>query len=273
MNGHHLAHVPKAYLLRREMESATEINRIMNDPSVFPLISLPDQKPIDVSPIITDPRFVFLVGDGCAFFISPDGEPNSGIYEIHINFLEDARGKHALEVVHEAVRWVFTHTNCTFLMTQVPVSNRPAGLMAKAAGGRLWFEKPKKWPTKDGPIDIKVYGMTIFEWFCSKPKAVIETGKRFHALLEEQYEEHKFAHEAHPEDDAHDLAVGATAEMIAGGEPEKGVILYNNWARVAGYRQIQLISKNPAVVLDIGESILHVTGDTFKVLLCRSAQG
>ena len=36
-------------LVWRETESATEINRILNDPSVFPLISLPDQELFDAT--------------------------------------------------------------------------------------------------------------------------------------------------------------------------------------------------------------------------------
>lgn len=262
MNGHSI--------LRREMESPTEINRILNDPSVFPLISPPECPPLDVTPLVTDPRYIFLVGQGGVIVFSPDSEPGSGIYEVHINFLEDHRGKHAAWAVQEALRWVFTKTSCGLVQTQVPVFNRAGEVMAKAVGGRLWFERKKIWPTPEGLVDIRVYVMTIYDWLGTKPKPVMETGREFHAKLEEEYQRHDFVHDPHPDDDAHDLAVGAAVEMIKGGEPEKGVVLYNRWARIAGYQQINLISKNP-LFLDIGESMIHVTGDTFKVVKCRPA--
>jgi hypothetical protein len=262
MNGHALLH--------REMESPTEINRILNDPSVFSLISPPDYPPLDVTPLVTDPRYVFLVGQGGVIVFSPDSESGSGIYEVHINFTEDHRGKHAAWVVQEALRWIFTKTSCAIVQTQVPVFNRPAEVLAKSVGGRLWFERKKVWPTVEGAVDIRVYIMTIYDWLATKPKPVMETGRLFHVKLEEEYERHDFVHQSHPDDEAHDLAVGAAVEMIRGGEPEKGIVLYNRWARVAGYQQINLISKNP-VLLDMGESMIHVTGDTFKVVKCRPA--
>ena len=268
MNGHPVAVSPRIW---RETEDATEINRILNDPSVFPSVSLPDQKPFDVVPLISDPRFVFLRGEGGVIAFTPDSEAGSGLYEVHTNFLEGFRGGHAIDVSLEAYRWMFTHTNCVMLQTRVPVFNKAAEKFCNSVGAWLWFERSEIWPTKDGNIDLKFYAMSIHDWMRKHPGPLIESGKAFHARLEQEYERHGFAHDPHPDERSHDLAVGACAEMIYGEQPEKAAILYNLWARVAGYRQINLISRNP-LVIDIGEAILQVFPfeQTFKVIQCRS---
>lgn len=270
MNGAELVKFPKPSGVWREMESPTEINRILNDPSVFPDISIPDQKPFDVTPLIADPRFVFLRGEGGVVIFSPDDEPGSAIYEVHTNFLEDYRGKYALETSLEAYRWMFTHTNCMMLHTRVPAFNKAADAFCRHVGAWLWFERQEVWPTKNGNVDCKFYAMGIHDWMRKYPDPLAESGRAFHARLEEEYERHKFVHDPHRDENSHDVAVGLCTEMIYGGQPEKAIILYNRWARVAGYRQVGLVSREP-LVIDIGEAILHVIGNTFKVLQCRPA--
>lgn len=269
MNGHELEKFPNAPLVWRETESATEINRILNDPAVFESISIPDQKPFDVKPLLNDPRFVFLRTEGGVIAFTPDDEPGSGIYEVHTNFLDGYRGEYAIKASLEAYRWMFTHTNCMMLQTRVPAFNKAAEAFCRSVGAWLWFERHEVWPTLKGNVDLKFYAMSIHDWMRKHSEPLIESGRAFHARLEEEYARHDFAHEAHPQEASHDLAVGACAEMMYGGEPEKALILYNRWARVAGYRQLNLISRNPLVV-DIGESILHVADGSFKVIQCRS---
>lgn len=271
MNGTDLHKFPSDHpLIHRETESPTEINRILNDPSVFPNISIPDQKPFDVTPLVTDPRNVFLMAEGGCIIFTPDIEPGSGIYEVHTNFLEGYRGEHAIEASLEAYRWMFTHTNCMMLQTRIPAFNKAAEAFCRSVGAWLWFERKECWPTERGNVDCKFYALPILDWMRKHSGPLIESGKVFHKRLEEEYARLNFMHEPHPDEKSHDLAAGACAEMIYGGEPEKACILYNRWARIAGYQQINLISRNP-LVIDIGEALLHVTGNNFKVLKCRQA--
>lgn len=263
-----LEHIPKCASVWRELESATEINRILNDPGVFPDISIPDQKPFDVTPLVTDPRFIFLRAEGGVIAFLPEDEYH---YQVHTNFLEGYRGKYAVEASLQAYRWMFTHTNCMLLCTRVPCFNKSAEAFCEKVGASLWFERKECWPSSQGNVDCKFFSMSIDEWSRKHPKPLIASGKAFHARLKEEYARHKFAHDPHTDEDSHDLAVGLCAEMIYGSQPEKAIIIYNRWAHVAGYRMINLISRNPLVV-DIGEAILHVADNTFKVLQCRSPQ-
>jgi hypothetical protein len=252
-------------LIYREMENAAVINLILNDPSVFPSISLPDAPAFDAAPLLSDPRNVFLIAEGGVVLFIPDDEPGSGIYEVHTNFLEDFRGEHAIKASLEAYRWMFTRSNCMMLQTRVPAFNKAAEAFCRSVGAWKWFERKAIWPTPDGPVDLKFYAMSVHDWMRKHPAPLIESGKAFHGRLEQEYERHGFVHEAHPDEDSHDLAVGACAEMMYGGEPEKAIIIYNRWARIAGYHQISLISRNPLVV-DIGEALLHVKDGSFKVI-------
>lgn len=268
MNGHEHVRIPDPGIIHREMESATEINRILNDPSVFPEVSIPDQQPFDVSPLITDPRYVFLRAEGGVIVFTPDIEPTSGIYEVHTNFLAGYRGKHAIDASLAAYRWMFTHTNCMMLQTRVPAFNKAAEAFCRSVGAWLWFERREVWPSKDGNVDLKFFALPILDWMRKHKEPLIDSGKAFHARLEEEYKRLDFVHDPHPDEESHDLNVGVCAEMVYGGEPEKGALLYNRWARIAGYRMINIISRNP-LVIDVGEAILHVTGNTFKVLQVR----
>ena len=154
------------------------------------------------------------------------------------------------------------------LQTQVPAFNKAAEAFARHIGVSFWFERKEIWPTAHGNVDLKFYSMSHIEWMRRNPKPLIASGKAFHARLEEEYAKHKFMHDPHPDEDSHDLAVGVCVEMLYGGQPEKAIILYNRWARVAGYRMITLISKEPLMV-DIGEASLHFADNTFRVVRCR----
>jgi hypothetical protein len=271
MNGTSIDELPIKGVLWRETDSAKEINEILNDPSVYPDISVPDQKPFDVTPLLADPRFIFLRAEGGCILFTPDDEPGSGIYEVHTNFLEDYRGEYAIKTSLEAYRWMFTHTNCMMLQTRVPAFNKAAEAFCRLVGAWMWFERKEVWPTSEGNVDLKFYAMSIHDWMRKHPDPLVESGRKFHERLEMEYERHGFAHDPHADDRFHDAAVGACAEMIYGGEPEKAIIIYNRWARVAGYRQLNLISGKP-LVIDIGEALLHVADGTFKVIKCRPPQ-
>ena len=72
----------------------------------------------------------------------------------------------------------------------------------------------------------------------------------------------------HPENEAHNRAVGAAVLMMQAGNPIKAINTYNAWAAFAQYEQIKLISLNP-VVIDMHDAVLELDGDDMEILLCR----
>jgi hypothetical protein len=254
--------------IRREFDAAP-VNRILNDPSVFPLISAPGIEKFDISDFIADTANYFLCVDGGCIIFAPD-MPGSGLYEVHTNFLPSYRGKYAIRASLEAYRWMFTRTDCMMLQTRVPAFNKAAARFCAIVGASLWFDRAAAWPMNDGPpVSVKYYTLSYMDWTSCYPGPLIESGRRFHDRLESERERVGHPEPAgHPNEECHDLHVGACAEMIYGGQPEKAVQLYNRWARFAGYQQIAMLQRSP-LVIDIGDCVLSVQDHTFRVIKCR----
>lgn len=251
-------------MIRRSFDAA-EINSILNDPSVFELIKLPGMKPdLDVSPVLRNPANVLLMADGGGIIFA-QAEP--GIYEVHTNFLETHRGRDAIRASLEAYRWMFTHTDCMILQTKVPVFNKAAEKFCGIVGATKDFERKGTWLTDSGPADMSYWTLSYESWLRRTPE-LMESGRAFHARLDEECARHGVREENHPDEPCHDLYVGVCAETIYAGQPEKAVVLYNRSARFAGYGAIALVSKSP-LLIDIGTAILQVVNDSFKVIQCR----
>lgn len=267
LNGRDPSPMSPQPLIWREMEQAAEINRILNDADVFPFITMPHQAALDVSDAVTNPNFVFLRCDGGVIIFVPDPEPASGIYEAHINFLANRRGHYAVMVVRAALDYIFTRTNAVFLFTRVPANNLPALGMVRAIHGSPWFCRAKAWPGPDGRHDLGFYSLTLHDWLrhsATFPRA----GRWFHRHLETEFERLGVPHDGHGDDDGHDRAVGAAVEMIRGGQYIKALIVYNRWARAAGFAQIRLVSEVP-LVIDTDDALLRVSGDTFRMIKAK----
>jgi hypothetical protein len=247
---------------------ASEINPILNDPSVFEAIKLPGMTPdIDVTPIVQNVNNVLLMADGGGIIFAQQ-EP--GIYEVHTSFLEKCRGRNAITASKEAYRWMFTHTDCMILQTKVPAFNKAADLFCKIVGATKDFERKKVWLTESGPVDMSYWSLKYEDWLRQTP-SLMQSGKAFHHRLDEERDRLGFPDDSHPDEDCHDLYVGVCAEMIYGGQPEKAVVLYNRWARFSGYEPIALVSKSP-LLIDIGTSLLQVQDDSFRIIQCRTLQ-
>jgi hypothetical protein len=114
--------------------------------------------------------------------------------------------------------------------------------------------------------------MPLEAWMKNAAPELIASGKHFHVTLDaERARLGQKDHVKHPDEDCHDLHAGCCLEMVYGGQPEKAVMLYNRWARFAGYGQIDLCARAP-LVIDIGDAVLLINDKTFKVIKCRSAQ-
>lgn len=153
------------------------------------------------------------------------------------------------------------------LQTRVPAFNKPAERFCQIVGAVKEFERKAVWPTEKGPVDMSFWSLHYNDWV-RQCNALIESGEEFHRRLDEEYVRHEKPKHAHPDEQCHDRYVGVCAETIYGGQPEKAVILYNRWARFAGYAQVKLISRTP-IVIDMGEAVLQVKDENFSVILCR----
>lgn len=227
---------------------------------------MPGIEVIDVAPLLEDRRNVLLMFDGGGIIFIWH-EP--GVYEVHTNFLPSRRGSFAALGSLAAYRWMFSHTDCVILQTRVPAFNAAAARFCALVGATLEFERKAVWPTKDGAVDMSFWTLRYEDWLRQTP-AMAKSGEEFHRRLTEEFARHGIAEPHHADEFCHDLHVGAASEMIYGGQSIKAAILYNRWARFAGYAMISIITTSPPVVIDIGDAVLQILDGTFKVVKCRA---
>ena len=250
-------------LVRRSVD-ATEINAIFNDPSVFEQVAIPGADPLDVSPLLDNPQNIFLITEGGAISFAWHDVHS---YQVHTGFIRGFRGSHAIRASRAAYRWMFTQTDCVELLTLVPGNNPAAAMFCRLVGATHEFDRKGVWPGKDGPVDMGFWSLRYDDWLRKTPELVL-SGQKFHNRLTAEFLRFDKTEKQHPDEDCHDLHVGACFEMMHGGQIEKAVFLYNRWAKFSGYGQIALISREPAVI-DIGNALLQVTDDIFKVVLVK----
>lgn len=258
-------------MIRRSLD-AGEINAIVNHPDVFPAVSVPGIERIDLAPQLAERhpdgthRNVLLMAEGGGvvfFWLAP------GLYEVHTNFLPNHRGRHALRASLAAYRWMFAHTDCMAIVTRIPAWNRAAEVWARKAGFTLEFARRSVWPMHDGSmVDLRFYALRYDDWARQTPE-LVASGRKFHDRLDEEFARHrKLEERGHPDDECHHRHVGVFMEMLYGGQPIKAAALYNRWAVFAGYGLVSVVAQEPLMV-DIGNAVLQITGETFRVIKCR----
>lgn len=85
----------------------------------------------------------------------------------------------------------------------------------------------------------------------------VERGRCFHAQLETLMQE-----PSHPDDEAHDEAVGLAIHLALAGHPQDATAYYNAWAQAAGYQPIQYLGTvQEAYIVDIGTTVIAMDLD------------
>jgi hypothetical protein len=114
-------------------------------------------------------------------------------------------------------------------------------------------------------IPADMYSFKIQDWLRDAP-GLEEAGKDFYKKLEEEY---KGLGAVCPKlEDVRARYIGAMAEMTKGGQPYKAAVLYNRWAKVAGYPEVSVVSTTPTL-LDTNEALLLFKDNDFRVVSCR----
>lgn len=244
--------------------SAEPLNEVVNHHEVRPWVGFPWLGRLDLTQAVADPRNVLLMAEGGGFLFIQQ-EP--GIYEAHSQFLPEHRGENVVTAARDAERFMFTRTDCIEIRSKVPHGNVAAAAFAKKMRYELQFERTHGWQTVEGLVPCKYYARSITQW-ANQAEELKASGHWFHEKLEAAKIAAGSQMPIHEDDDAHDLYVGATVEMIAAGQIMKAMSFYARWSAFAGYGPIAVIADNP-VVIDIGDALLAVRGDDFDVILTR----
>lgn len=243
---------PILFSVAREFH-AERLNAVVNHPEVRGFVG-PGTNRIDLTQLVANPANVLLMREGGGLFF---GQHEEGIYEVHTQFVPEARGEIAVEATRDALRWMFTHTDAREIVTKVDPVNKGALGLVRAIHGELRFKRG----------DIGHYALPIDAW-AGKCQPLEISGNWFHEKLETAKIAMHAAIDIHAYDEFHDRYVGATVEMILAGQIDKAVRFYNRWANFSGYGTVSVITNNP-VVIDTGDALIAVRENDFEVILCR----
>lgn len=230
---------------------AEKLHELLSDEKIRPFALIGHEGTVDLSGFLLDLRNIAILCE------DPSGAPQGallfhwqepGVYEVHTMAREAARGRPYMAAVSEAIWTIFLCSDCMELYTRVPEGNLAALGLVRWVRGRREFSS----------LGSEFYALRWSDWLWGTGRsALIGRGKWFHERLEAQFAEQKREHAAHEDSLDHDAMVGATVELILNGIVQKGLILYNRWAKLAGYATCAVVVQNP-LVLNIGDALVQV---------------
>jgi hypothetical protein len=232
-----------------------EFHRIVNDPSVLPFVVQKGQGPVDLEAFFANAENIGFLFHDCAFLVHLL-EP--AVYEVHSFALPHVRGRYVFEAAETAIRCMFFATPAMELLTRVVEGNVAATALTRKVGFAPEFTRANAWQTDEGSKTVSFYALRYPEWI-KRQDWLRGGGAWFHGLLDEPTHEH---------DPAHDLYVGASVEMFLAGQPDKGCVLYNRWARFAGYGPIEIASYDP-LTINVRSHLVTLDGGKVEVASCQ----
>lgn len=177
-----------------------------------------------------------------------------GVYEVHTMAKIAARGRPYLLAVQDALRTVFLCSGAMELYTRVPEGNDSALGLVRLIHGRHEYDLPEGFAGQG----CGYWALRWSDWLWGSAGESLEArGRWFHDRLEAQFVEQKREHIAHSDALAHDRMVGAATELVLNGVIAKGLVLYNRWAKIAGFSPCSIIVQSP-LVLNIGDALIQV---------------
>lgn len=243
--------------------TADRINAVLNDPEVRPWVADTSLGAIDISPQVADKNNVLLMGEhgGCFF-----NKVMAGMYEVHTQVLPAGRGEWVKEFLMAVRHYIFTRTDAVEVLTRVPTEHKGARVAAEYVGMTFEFTRPDGVMFGGKVMPVDVYSEQIQDW---APKApfLIEKGKWLHDQMSKEAQRLGMKEQPHEDDENHNRYVGASLEMMYGGQFQKAVAFYNRWALISRHPLIQLTSiLPPTVKFDVG--LLKFDGDKVEIIPC-----
>lgn len=253
----------KPSILRRHF-TADSLNLVVNDPSVYPWVRGTMTGYLDLAPLVRNRNNILLMGEHGGVLLL---QHQPGLYEVHTQVLPAGRGQWTLDMATEALHWMFTKTDAIEIVSRVPKGNLGARALAKRTNAVFEFRRERGWSINDKVVPADVYSWKVQDWMRWAPN-LIERGEWFHKRLEKEYKKLGRKLPSHADDEVHDRYVGAAIDMAFAGNPHKGVVLYNRWAKMAGYAELKIVTESP-LVLDIVDALLMFRGEDFWCMSIR----
>lgn len=90
--------------------------------------------------------------------------PLRNAYDVHVAILPRGRGAWAREAADEAMRHMFETVGAELLVFRVPAGNLAASALARMLGAEFLSVTAPVWPTRAGPLPLKVFYLTRRRW-------------------------------------------------------------------------------------------------------------
>lgn len=225
------------------------LTEVANHPEVRPYVG-PGVEPLDLTGLISNPANVALEAEGGGWVLI---NLMPGVYELHTLFKVEGRGAGYFAAASEALRWMFTHTDCLEILTRCPDDNPAARMAAVKVGFRERFRRDGVWQSGLGEAcGVSYQAFTLDGWF-QRDDAIEAEGR--HVMGEIG---------GLPEDPIYARLLGAAVLMARHGQTGKAVGMFNRTAAFAGYDPIVALR---ADLLDVQSALVHVKADGVGVLL------
>ena len=236
---------------------ANRINKVVNDQAVFDWVRGNHPGPLDLTPVIANPANILLMGQyGGILFM----HLQPGLYEAHTQVLPEGRGKWTVGMTRAALHWMFTRSDCFEVLSRCPQGNIAARALIKRVGGELEFTNQRGWVKNDVVIPADIYSWTIQAWTRTAP-GLEERGEWLQHAVAREYKRLNKAAIQYVDDKVFNRYSGMAAEMFMNKQAAKAVLLYNRWAKVAGYDNIDLMCAENPTAVRTQDAILMVRED------------
>ena len=225
----------------RVTHEVDEINAILNSPGCreehFPPghLELHPKDQHDMTDIIRRGGFM-VVGDRMGWIFN---RVDVGTYEGHTAIMQEKRGPGFMAYFREAISTAFLGTDCMEILTRCATDNHDVNIVAKRCGFRKLYVAEGIW----GGQDMNVWSLPLSAW-AAKAHGFETQGKWLH----EEFERNKALHEKHEDHGAHLQYAGIALEMGLRGQPHKGAFIYNIWATMNMYGQVQIMCTDPLIM-------------------------
>lgn len=240
------------------------LNKVANDPSVYPWVRGPLEGELDLTPLVENVNNVLLMGEhGGMMFIGKQ----YGQYEIHTQILPAGRGVWCQEFTKQALRWMFTKTSAMELFSRVPKGNLGALALVRANHMVRELRIDRGWIYDGKSVPADVYSMQFQDWLRRSDST--KTGHWFVSRMESEYKNHGVTMDFGSLSEEYLNHIGAAVEMIFGGQKEKGVVFYNRWANMVGINPLKIVTASP-LVIDCEGALIKFRSNDFWIMSCPS---
>ena len=236
-------------------KNANFINAVINNPQVH-LTACPGREgeTEDLSDLIaSEDSFVLERYPFGGFILTPNDYDS---YIVHTVFLPNTPTSVVTESVKQAMWVAFVELEVTKIYSYACSSNIPATKLMRRTGFSSLFSRPSR--TKEGFVET--FGCIDIQDYILKSPELSQLGERFHEQVEDSTN--------HEDDHSHDCFVGAAYAMLASGQIEKAVRVYNTWALLAGYCPIEYKEGDDEVKVGYMTIKLTESLDDIREVLC-----